>query len=167
MNAVSPHAPPQAGAIWCPHVTVATVVADGARYLMVEEQIHDRIRYNQPAGHLEPGESLQQAALRETLEETGWDVALEHFVGVHQWYSPTHGDHIVRFTFAARPVAQHPDQPLDQGIHRALWLDRAQIADLGEALRSPLVTLSIDQWLAGCRLPLDTVRHLAGGAAPA
>ncbi|NII10362.1 NUDIX hydrolase [Oleiagrimonas sp. C23AA] len=163
----APSSPSASAEVWCPHVTVATVVADGPRYLMVEEDIHGRVRYNQPAGHLEPGESLQQAALRETLEETGWDVELEHFVGVHQWYSATHGDHIVRFTFAARALKEREGHTLDDGIHRALWLDRSEIAGLGDALRSPLVLMSIDEWLAGRRLPLEVVRHVAAGAVQA
>lgn len=145
--------------IWRPHVTVATVVADGDRFLMVEETVRGALRYNQPAGHLEPGESLAEAACRETLEETGWEVELQYFVGVQQWFSPVHGDHIVRFTYAARPLRHHPARPLDDGIVRPHWMTRAEIAALGEArLRSPLVLLSIDAWLAGQRLPLDTVR---------
>lgn len=151
---------PASPAVWCPHVTVATVVADGERFLMVEEEIRGELRYNQPAGHLEPDESLVQAALRETLEETGWDVELQHLIGVHQWWSPTHGEHIVRFSFAARALRHHPEQPLDAGIRRALWLSRADIAALGEHLRSPLVLLSIDDWLAGQRLPLSALRSL-------
>lgn len=147
-------------AVWCPHVTVAAVVADGDRFLMVEEEIRGELRYNQPAGHLEPDESLVQAAMRETLEETGWDVEPQHLIGVHQWWSPTHGEHIVRFGFAARAVRHHPDHPLDAGIRRALWLSRADIAALDGRLRSPLVLLSIDDWLAGQRLPLTALRSL-------
>jgi 8-oxo-dGTP pyrophosphatase MutT (NUDIX family) len=160
----------RAGAVWCPHVTVATVVAAGGRFLMVEEEIRGELRYNQPAGHLEPDESLVQAAVRETLEETGWDVELEHLIGVHQWWSPTHGEHIVRFGFAARALRHHPQRPLDTGIRKALWMSRADIAALGDRLRSPLVLLSIDDWLAGQRLPLSALRSLlpaaAAGAAP-
>lgn len=156
--------------VWCPHVTVATVVADGDRFLMVEEEIRGELRYNQPAGHLEPDESLVQAAVRETLEETGWDVELQHLIGVHQWWSPTHGEHIVRFGFAARAVRHHPGRPLDAGIRRALWLSRADIAALDGRLRSPLVLLSIDDWLAGQRLPLSALCSLlpapAARAAP-
>ncbi|MCE5233334.1 MAG: NUDIX hydrolase [Mizugakiibacter sp.] len=153
-------APERETEIWRPHVTVAAVVADGDRFLMVEEAVRGELCYNQPAGHLEPGESLADAARRETLEETGWDVELEHFVGVQQWYSPVHGDHIVRFTFAARPRHHHAARPLDHGIVCPHWLTRAEIAalDATRRLRSPLVLLSIDAWLAGQRLPLDTVR---------
>jgi 8-oxo-dGTP pyrophosphatase MutT (NUDIX family) len=149
--------------IWRPHVTVACVVADGDRYLMVEEEVNGRLVYNQPAGHLDDGESLLAAALRETLEETGWTVELQHLIGVHQWRSTEHGDAVVRFSFAARPLSHDTDRPLDTDIRRALWLTRGEIVELGERLRSPMVLLSIDAWLAGQRLPLDTLSYLPEG----
>lgn len=150
--------------IWRPHVTVACVVADGERYLMVEEEVNGRLAYNQPAGHLDDGESLAAAALRETLEETGWTVELRHLIGVHQWRSTEHGD-VVRFSFAARALGHDPGRPLDADIRRALWLTRAEIAALGERLRSPMVLQSIDLWLGGQRLPLDTLSYLPEGDA--
>jgi 8-oxo-dGTP pyrophosphatase MutT (NUDIX family) len=134
---------------------------------MVEEEVNGRIAYNQPAGHLDDLESLQQAALRETREETGWTVELTHLVGVHQWRSKEHGDVIVRFSFAAKPLSHDPQQPLDVGIRRALWLTRREIEELGPQLRSPMVLMSIDDWLAGQRLPLSIVTSLMpGGDAP-
>lgn len=146
---------------WCPHVTVATVVGDDdGRFLMVEENIRGQLRYNQPAGHLEPDEALVDAAVRETLEETGWEVELEHFLGVHQWFSPVHHDHVVRFGFSARAVRHHATRELDAGICRALWMTREDIVALGDKLRSPLVLASIDDWLAGQRLPLGTLQSL-------
>ncbi len=149
--------------VWRPHVTVACVVADGDRYLMVEEQVNGRLAFNQPAGHLDEGESLVAAAMRETLEETGWTVELQHLIGVHQWRSTEHGDAVLRFSFAARAISHVPERPLDTGIVRALWLSRGEIAALGDRLRSPLVLLSIDAWLAGQRLPLDTLSYLPEG----
>ncbi|MFC5525761.1 NUDIX hydrolase [Rhodanobacter ginsengisoli] len=146
--------------IWRPHVTVACVVADGDRYLMVEEEVAGQLAYNQPAGHLDDGESLAAAAVRETLEETGWTVELQHLLGVHQWRSTEHGDAVIRFSFAARALSHDPDRPLDTGIRRALWLSRAEIAELGVRLRSPMVLLSIDDWLAGRRLPLESLSYL-------
>lgn len=148
-------------AIWCPHVTVASVVADrDGRFLMVEESVSGRIRFNQPAGHLEPDEALTDAAVRETLEETGWDIELRHLIGVHQWFSPEHREHIVRFSFAGEALRHHPDRALDDGIIGPRWLRRDEIEALGDRLRSPLVLRSIDAWLAGRRLPLDTVTSL-------
>ena len=150
--------------VWRPHVTVACVVPDGERYLMVEEEVDGQLAYNQPAGHLEDGESLAAAAVRETLEETGWTVALEHLIGIQQWRSTEHGDAVVRFSFAARAASHEPNRPLDTGIRRALWLTRAEIAALGDRLRSPLVLLSIDAWLAGQRLPLSSLDYLPADA---
>ena len=141
-------------AVWRPHVTVACVVAVGERYLMVEEEVAGRLVYNQPAGHLDDGESLAAAACRETLEETGWTVELQHLIGVHQWRSTEHGDAVIRFSFAARAVSHDPDRPLDTDIRRALWLTRDEIAALGERLRSPLVLQTLEDWLAGRRFPL-------------
>ena len=150
--------------VWRPHVTVACVVADRERYLMVEEEVAGRLVYNQPAGHLEDGESLAAAAARETLEETGWAVALQHLISVQQWRSTEHGDAVIRFSFAAQALNHDPGQPLDTGIQRALWLSRSEIAALGEHLRSPLVLFSIDAWLAGQRLSLSSLSYLPGGA---
>lgn len=155
---------PPSSEVWRPHVTVACVVADGDRYLMVEEEVGGRLAWNQPAGHLEDGESLAAAALRETLEETGWIVELQYLIGVHQWRSTEHGDAVLRFSFAARALSHDPDRPLDTGIRRALWLSRAEIAERGDLLRSPMVLLSIDAWLAGQRLPLSSLGYLAAGS---
>lgn len=151
---------PGGEAIWCPHVTVACVVADRDRFLMVEEDIRGELCFNQPAGHLEDDETLAAAACRETLEETGWEIALDHFIGVQQWHSPVHDHHIVRFAFAGHPVKHHPERQLDAGIARALWMPYAEIAAAPGRLRSPLVLTTLDDWLAGQRLPLSTLRSL-------
>ncbi|MGH8147252.1 MAG: NUDIX hydrolase [Rhodanobacteraceae bacterium] len=158
MNAIS--ASPERATIWCPHVTVACVVADGDRFLMIEEDIHGTRQFNQPAGHLEPNETLPAAALRETLEETGWEITLDCFIGVQQWHSPVHDHHIVRFAFAGRPVNRHPERELDAGVVRTLWMRYPEIVALGERLRSPLVLTTLEDWLAGQRLPLATLRSL-------
>jgi 8-oxo-dGTP pyrophosphatase MutT (NUDIX family) len=147
-------------AVWCPRVTVACVIAERDRYLMVEEEVAGRLALNQPAGHLDDGESLIAAALREALEETGWTVELQHFIGVHQWRSSEHGEAVIRFSFSARALTLDADRPLDKGIRRTVWLTRAEIAALSDRLRSPLVLLSIDAWLSGQRLPLDTLGWL-------
>ena len=150
--------------VWRPHVTVACVIADRERYLMVEEEVASRLVYNQPAGHLEDGESLVAAAARETLEETGWTVSVQHLISVQQWRSTEHGDAVIRFSFAAQTLNHDPARLLDADIRRALWLSRSEIVALGERLRSPLVLLSIDAWLAGQRLPLSSLNYLPGGA---
>ncbi len=146
--------------VWRPHVTVACVIARGDRYLMVEEAINGIAMFNQPAGHLEDGESLLDAAVRETLEETGWNVELQYLIGVQQWRSTEHGDMVLRFSFAARALSHDAARPLDPDITRALWLTRSEIAALGERLRSPLILRGIDAWLAGQRSPLDTLEYV-------
>ena len=110
------------GRFWQPDVTVATVVARDGQLLMVEERVSGQLVLNQPAGHLEPDESLAEAALRETREETGWDVRLTAFVGAYQWKATETGRHYLRFAFAAEPLDEIPGASLDDGIVRALWL---------------------------------------------
>lgn len=145
--------------VWRPHVTVATVVERGGRFLLVEETVRGRAVLNQPAGHLEPDESLHAAAVRETREETGWDVGLTCLLGVQQWHSPS-GRQFVRFVFAAEALRHDPSRQLDEGIVRALWLTRDEIAAAAARLRSPMVLASIDDWLGGRRLPLDAVVYV-------
>lgn len=152
MNAATPR--------WAPHVTVATVVEDQGRVLLVEEWIEGRRVLNQPAGHLEPGETLAEAACRETLEETGWEVELSHFVGCYQWQA-SDGTAFLRFCYAARPVRHHPGRPLDVGIERALWLPPAELRRQHACLRSPLVWQVVADCLAGQRYPLSVVRAVA------
>lgn len=161
MNAIPLQNPEPAEAlVWRPHVTVATVVPRDGRFLLVEENVRGRVVLNQPAGHLDPGETLQQAALRETLEETGWSVELTCLLGVQQWLAPD-GEHFLRFSFAAQALGHDAHRPLDAGIVRALWMSREEIAAAAERLRSPMVLAGIDDWLAGRRLPLDAVRSLS------
>lgn len=156
---------PEAENVWCPRVTVACVVARGDRFLMVEEEIFGDLAYNQPAGHLDPGETIQAATVREALEETGYTVVLDHFLGVWQWMSHEHGEQVLRFGFAGHDVAHDETRQLDTGIRRALWLRRDEIEALGPRLRSPLILDTIDAWLDGRRLPLDTVASLLPGVA--
>jgi 8-oxo-dGTP pyrophosphatase MutT (NUDIX family) len=127
---------------------------------VVEERIRGELVLNQPAGHLEPDESLADAARRETLEETGWTVELTDLIGVYQWTRPEDGWQVLRVTFAGLPVGHDPARLLDAGIERALWLSRAEIA--AARTRSPLVLRNIDDWLGGRRVPLDAIKMLAG-----
>jgi len=161
MNRVLPAEHPLEADVWRPHVTVATIVPrDDGRFLVVEERVRGAIVLNQPAGHLDPGESLAQAAVRETFEETGWHVELDCLLGVQQWRAPN-GSEFVRFNFAARAVRHDPAHRLDDGILRALWMDRDELAAASARLRSPLVLASIDDWLGGQRLPLAAVGRIA------
>lgn len=144
--------------VWKPHVTVAVLVEQDGRYLCVEERIRGRLLLNQPAGHLEPGESLAAAAVREAREESAYDIALEAIVGVYQWRSPSSGKHFLRVAFAATSVAHHEDQPLDAGILRTLWLTPEEVRGRREDLRSPMVLRGVEEHAAGRRFPLDLIK---------
>ncbi len=154
------------GRFWQPDVTVATVVVADGRLLMVEETAGGRLVLNQPAGHLEPDESLVDAALRETREETGWDVRLTGFIAAYQWKAPASdgddGRHYLRFAFAAEPVAHDPARTLDTGIARALWMTPDELRAASGRHRSPLVWQAVDDHLGGRRHPLDLLRHVGG-----
>ena len=143
-----------------PDVTVATVVPRDGRLLLVEERVRGELVLNQPAGHLEPGESLIAAAARETLEETGWEVAVTHFIGVYRWCAPD-GSAFLRFAFAAEPIRHQPERLLDQGIERALWMSPGELRAANGRARSPLVLAVVDDWLAGARLPLAAMRDIS------
>ncbi len=149
------------GRFWQPDVTVATVVVADGRLLCVEERVNGRLVLNQPAGHLEPDETLADAALRETREETGWDVRLTAFLGAYQWKAPETGRHYLRFAFAAEPDHHDPGRPLDDGIVRALWMTPQELQDARDRHRSPLVWRVVADHLAGHRSPLDLLQHLA------
>lgn len=144
-------------AIFRPDVTVAAVVPRGSHFLLVEETVRGQLVLNQPAGHLEPDESLHAAACRETLEETAWSVELTGLVGIYQWANSDTDSHFVRFTFIARPLQHHSERALDAGIVRAVWLTRAEIEAQSARLRSPMILRSIDDYLRGICLPLDAV----------
>lgn len=148
-----------------PVVTVATVVERDGRFLFVEERIRGVLVINQPAGHLDPGEDLADAAARETLEETGWQVEPTALVAVHQWRSPAEGSEFVRFCFAARPLSHDPARALDAGIERAVWLSREEAERHAAPVRSPLVLRALDDYLGGARWPLDLLHRLAPAAA--
>jgi 8-oxo-dGTP pyrophosphatase MutT (NUDIX family) len=152
------------GRFWQPDVTVATVVLRDGCLLMVEERVSGRLVLNQPAGHLEPDETLAEAALRETREETGWDVRLTGFVGAYQWKAPSLGGnpgrHYLRFAFSADAVAHDPARRLDEGIVRAFWVPPSQLLADRERHRSPLVARAVEDFLAGRRHPLDIAQHV-------
>ncbi|MBI1395143.1 MAG: NUDIX domain-containing protein [Betaproteobacteria bacterium] len=145
---------------WAPHVTVATVVEADGRYLFVEERTDEGVRFNQPAGHLEPGESLVEAAIRETLEETAHRVVPEHLIGVYRWSRDGGTTTFLRFAFAARAVDEDPGRPLDEGIVRAVWMTPDEIRLLAARHRSPLVMRCLEDCLAGRRFPLDALQDM-------
>ncbi len=140
---------------WFPHVTVATVIESNGKFLMVEEDLHGKKILNQPAGHLDEGETLVQAAVRETMEESGRLVEITHLIEFSQWTSPNSGTHFLRACFAGKIIEFYPEAKLDDGIIQALWMTREEVQQNAHRLRSPLVLHHIDHYLAGKRYDLD------------
>ena len=148
------------GRFWQPDVTVATVVVRDGRLLMVEERAQGKLVFNQPAGHLEPDESLSEAALRETREETGWEVKLTAFIGAYQWKAEN-DRHYLRFAFAAEPLSHDTARELDEGIVQALWMTPTELQEQQARHRSPLVWQVVQDYLAGRRSPLSMLQQIA------
>jgi 8-oxo-dGTP pyrophosphatase MutT (NUDIX family) len=143
-----------------PEVTVAAIVMREGRFLLVEERIKGRLVLNQPAGHLEDRETLLEAAVRETREETAWRFHPEALVGTYLWRNPLDGRSFLRFAFCGEVDDHQPLQPLDTGIVRALWLSPAQLRAQSARLRSPLVMRCIEDYQQGRRQSLDSVSAL-------
>jgi 8-oxo-dGTP pyrophosphatase MutT (NUDIX family) len=145
--------------IWKPHVTVAAVLERDGRFLVVEEQTDDGVRLNQPAGHLEPDETLIAGTVREALEETAYRFEPRHVIGVYRWRHPS-GVVYLRFAFTGPIVAHEAERILDQGILRALWLTPEELDADRARHRSPLVMRCVNDYLAGRRYPLELLAHL-------
>lgn len=149
--------------IWKPNVTVAAVIERDGAFLLVEEETDDGIRFNQPAGHLDEGESLIEACAREAMEETAWHFEPTALVGVYQWPRPKRADEgdvtYLRFAFAGELGEREAGRKLDAGILRAVWMTPAEIEATRERHRSPLILRCVQDWLAGRRFPLDLIRH--------
>jgi len=144
--------------VWKPHVTVAAVIEQGRRFLLVEEETSNGLQFNQPAGHLEEGEDLIAAVKREVLEETAWQFEPESVVSIQLWRKNSDSPSFVRVCFSGRCHSHNPTQPLDEGIVASHWLTRDQIAAEHHRLRSPLVLISIDEYLSGQRHPLSLLK---------
>lgn len=141
--------------VWKPRVTVAIVTEQNGRFLMVEENASEGIRFNQPAGHLEDNESLLAAAVRECREETAWRFQPEALVGIYRWRNAHNGDTFLRATFCGRCNDHQPGLALDADIIAAHWLTLDEIRQRESQLRSPLVLQSFNDYLQGKRYPLD------------
>ena len=142
---------------WAPHVTVATIVERDSRFLMVYEEADGKKVYNQPAGHLDPDETLREAAIRETLEETGWTVKLTGVVGVNLYTAPSNDITYLRTTFIADAVSLDADRKLDTGIIEAVWLTYEDVLARKDQLRSPMTLQIIEEYRTGRRFPLEVV----------
>lgn len=145
---------------WKPSVTVAAVIERGGRYLLVEEETTEGVRLNNPAGHLENGESLEQAVVREVLEETACGFEPSHLVGVYLARLPRGDDGVtyLRVAFAGSVGEAEPGRALDAGIVRVLWLTPGEIEASRGRHRSPLLLRCVQDHLAGRRYPLDLLQ---------
>lgn len=145
--------------IWKPHATVAAVLEREGRYLLVEECIKGELRLNQPAGHLEEGESLLDAAVREAVEEAGLVFRPTHLVGIYQWRAPETGSTYLRAAFTGEIERILDDAVLDEGILGPVWLTPEEVRARLQQHRSPLVMDCIEDHRAGRRFPLELIRH--------
>ena len=141
-------------------MTVAALIENDGRFLMVQERIAGKSVYNQPAGHLEDGETLIDAVIRETREETAWHFEPESVTGIYHWRHPENHETFIRVSFAGKGLCHDPAGELDSCIERALWLSAAEIRCQPDKLRSPLVLRSIDDYLAGSAYPLSLLTSL-------
>jgi 8-oxo-dGTP pyrophosphatase MutT (NUDIX family) len=145
---------------WKPHVTVAAVAEKQGRFLLVQERAAGRRVLNQPAGHLEDGESLLAAVRREVLEETAWQFEPRTIVGIYRWRHPGSGITFVRFTFAGALLTHHSGLSLDPDIEQVVWLSAAELRRQQDSMRSPLVLGCVDDYLAGKSWPLEILADL-------
>lgn len=143
-----------------PDLTVAAVVERDGQFLLVEERVGNAMVFNQPAGHVERGEELIAAVIRETLEETAWTFQPEALTGIYLWDQPEKQRSFLRFTFCGKVTQHDAQRRLDRGIERALWMNRAQLVMRSSRLRSPMVLRCIDDYLEGRRYPLEIVQHM-------
>ena len=146
--------------IWKPSVTVAAIIEQAGKFLLVEEETSDGVRFNQPAGHLDPDESLETAVSREVLEETAYDFTPDSLVGVYmsRYVSSRNNENVtyLRFAFAGTLGKLH-EQPLDHGIIRTVWMSYEELLACKGTHRSPLVLQCVDDYLAGKRSSLDLI----------
>ena len=144
--------------VWKPHVTVAAVIEQDNRFLLVEEHTPRGLQFNQPAGHFENNEDLIAAVKREVNEETAWHFEPEHLISVQLWRRNPEFPTFLRLCFSGHCHSHNPDQLLDKGIVATHWLTRDEIAEQQHRLRSPLVLISVDEYLSGHLYPLSLIK---------
>jgi ADP-ribose pyrophosphatase YjhB (NUDIX family) len=148
-------------AVWKPHVTVAAIAERDGRFLLIEEETERGALYNQPAGHLEAGESLLNAVIRETLEESAHHFTPRALLGVYHYHHSPNDTTYMRFAFIGDVTGHEPERALDSGIIRAAWMTAAEIRASHARHRTPLVMQCVDDFLAGRRYPLQLITHYA------
>lgn len=142
---------------WDPHITVACIVEKDGKFLTILEESDGKTVYNQPAGHVETSETLIEAAIRETQEETGWKVLPNELLGLYVYTSPHNQVTYYRTCFIAQAIEHNPKQMLDDGIMDVLWLTADDLKAKKDKLRSPIVYKSVEDYLNGQRFPLDFI----------
>ncbi|MDR5812374.1 NUDIX hydrolase [Caballeronia sp. LZ033] len=144
---------------WAPHVTVAAIVEHDGRFLVIEEHTSAGLRINQPAGHLEAGETLVQAVIRETFEETAHRFEPEALVGAYMTHfqRPDGDVTYLRFTFCGKSAGEEAGRALDDGIVRAMWLTADELRASAGRHRTPIVLACLEDYLSGRRVPLDFI----------
>ena len=145
--------------IWKPHATVAAVLEQDGKFLLVEEHTPQGLLFNQPAGHWEPNETLPAGAAREVMEESAYEFEPEFLIGVYRWHSNASNTTYLRFAFGGRILAHHPGRALDKGIVRAVWMTLDEIRATQDRHRSPLILRCVEDYIAGKRFPLDLITH--------
>mgnify|MGYP003560744782 FL=1 len=145
--------------VWKPNVTVAAVVQRDGKFLLVEEETESGLAFNQPAGHLEQGEALVDAVVREALEETAYHFRPTHLVGIYNWQHPKKDVTYLRFAFAGELRGWEAERKLDEGIVAARWLTLGEVKATQARHRSPLILRCIEDLLAGKCYPLDLLVH--------
>ncbi|MDD2723894.1 MAG: NUDIX hydrolase [Methylovulum sp.] len=144
--------------VWKPNVTVAAIIEQDQRFLLVEEETANGLQFNQPAGHFEENEDLITAVKREVREETAWQFEPEAIVSIQLWRKNPHTTTFIRVCFAGSCHSHNPHQPLDTGIVGTHWLTRDEIAAQQHRMRSPLVLIGVDEYLQGERYPLALLK---------
>lgn len=147
--------------VWKPNVTVAAIIERDGKFLLVEEETDEGIRFNQPAGHLECEEALTDAVIREALEETGYAFDPQFLVGVYNWRHPSKDITYLRFAFGGEITGHDTERQLDTGIIGARWLSLDEIRANANLHRSPLILRCIEDWQSGKRYPLELITHYA------
>lgn len=143
-----------------PHATVAAIVEHEGKFLLVEEATDRGNRFNQPAGHLEDNETIIEAVIRETLEETAYTFQPESLLGIYHWKHEHNNTTYLRFAFIGKVSHHQPQLALDEGIIRSVWMDINEIRSKASLMRSPQVITCIEDYLSGKRYSLDVLTHL-------
>jgi len=147
--------------VWKPNVTVAAVICRDDKYLLVEEETDEGIRFNQPAGHLECRENLLDAVVREALEETGYHFKPTALLGIYNWRHEKKDITYLRFAFTGELRGWEAERQLDAGIIAARWLTVEEVRACASQHRSPLILHCIEDHAAGKRYPLELLTHYA------